>query len=67
MNAKNLVQVAANLVQAAAVLEAEGWEITWNEEEGNFKAVNRFLTGPVLVVSVFKDKLFKDKLLIEEE
>jgi hypothetical protein len=52
----------AILVQAAANLEAKGWEITWNEEQGNFKAVNRFLTGPVLVVSVFEDNL-----LIEEE
>ncbi len=52
----------ALLTNAAAELEAKGWKITWNEEEENFQAVNRLLTCPVLVYSVFNDKL-----LIEQE
>lgn len=59
---KKLVSMKALLTNAAAELEAKGWKITWNEEEENFQAVNRLLTCPVLVYSVFNDKL-----LIEQE
>lgn len=52
----------AILVQAAADFEGEGWKITWNEEEENFRAVNRSLSNGEIVVSVINDKL-----LIERE
>lgn len=51
----------AFLTKAAADLEANGWKITWNEEEGNFRAVNRFLTCPVYVYSVLNDKLVREE------
>ena len=50
-----------SLEQKAADLEANGWKITWNEEEKTFRAVNRFLTCPVYVFSVLNDMLVREE------
>ena len=52
----------AILVQAAANLEAKGWNVTWDEKAAFFKAVHGSFSNGEIVVSVIDDKLFVEPM-----
>jgi hypothetical protein len=48
----------AILEQAAAKLEANGWEITWNEGRDSFGAIIQSRSNGEIAVSVINGNLF---------
>jgi len=52
----------AQLVKAAADLEAKGWSVEWKEGELFFKAVHQSLTNGEIVVSVVNGTVVTEEM-----